>query len=430
MISSILDNKEEIIKKITEKTGLPREEIERRIKEKVEEYGGLLTESGAAFAIARELGVQIGAEEQTSVWEDIGKLSEDLGFASVVGVVKAISSTRSWEKEGSSGKVVRMLLADKTGETWVALWNQDAELVEKGQIKVGDIIGIKNGLVRKNIKGEIELSVGMRSRVIIDPKTDKEFPEVGETKSISELKAGDQNVSVFGRVIQVFPRKTFTTGDRTGEIGSMIITDGKAIRVVLWGENAKLVDDIYPGTVVKVENGSVKENNGNLEIHVGWSGRVLIDPDDAPELPELKNGEYERKAISDIEPGDFVEVRGLVAKVYPPTKIRVCPVCGAVVEDICPEHGEGKDTIILNIEIDDGTGVIRGVLFRNLAERFLGLSEITDEEISRGIDKVYGEELIFGGQAKNNELFDRKELHIRYFRPPDIDEEIKRLRGE
>ncbi len=437
MISDILDNKEKIVEKIVEKTGMDKSEVEKRVKDKVEEYGGLLTESGAAFAIARELGVDLGTTAAVDTWEDIGKITEELGFVSVVGVVKAISQTREWEKNGSSGKVVRILLADNTGQVWVVLWNQDVELVSSGQIKVGNIIGIKNGVVKKSIRGELEISVGIRSRVIIDPKTDKEFPEVGGTKKISELKTGDTGVTVFGRVVSVSPRHSFTSGDRTGEVASLTISDGKSVRVVLWGENAKVSDSISPGMVVKVENGTVKDNNGKIELHVGWNGRLVLEPDDAPELPEVKPEDelpseaYKRTTIAEINGEGRFEIRALVAKIYPPTRIRVCPVCGAIVEDICPEHGEGKDTLIVNMELDDGTGVIRGVAFRDLAEKFLNISEIDDKEINRGMDERLGDELIIGGQVKKNETFDRLELHLRYFKNPNLDKEIEMVkRGE
>ncbi len=434
-VQEIIENKEEIIRKIVESTGMSRDEVEQKIAEKVEEYGGLLTESGAAFALAKELGVDVGTKEQLNEWVDIKDVNEDTGFVSVAGVVKAITPIKKWDKNGSAGEVVRVLLADGTGDIWVTLWNQDAELVEKGKIDVGTVLGIKNGVVKRGFGDRLEVNTNMRSRIIIDAKVDKELPSIGEAVKISRISTNTSNATVYARVERIFQKTEFERNGRRGKVASVILNDGDRIRLVLWGDNADLIDHLKPGDVLKIENAVPKENNGSIELHANWMSRIKINPEDAPELPEIEVGvdkdnmDYKRVKIADISEGKF-EVRGVVAKIYPPTMIRVCPKCGAIVDDICPEHGEGRDSLVLNIEIDDGTGVLRGVLFRDLAEKFLELESVTKEEINRGMHQKLGEEFVFGGQVKTNSLFERLEMHIRYFKVPNVDEEIKILRGE
>ncbi len=431
MISSILDNKDMIIERIVKEKGIPREQIEEMIKKRIDEYGGLLTEAGAAFSIARELGVKLELPEIGEEWIDIGKLSEEMGFANIAGVVKAISPVREWEKEGRSGKLARILLADSTGEIWVILWNQDAELVENRKINLGDIIGIKNGNIRRALNGDLEISLGLRGRVIINPNVDKEFPEIQGSRKIGELKDGMDSVSVFGKVLQVFPVKEFTDGERKGKVASLIISDGDEIRVVLWGDNADLVSKINVGDIVKVENAYTKTNNDRLELHVGWKSRVLVNPEDSPDLSNInaKTETIKRKTINNLKSGELVEIRGTVVQVYPPTIITVCPECGEIVDEICPEHGQSRKTLILNLEIDDGTGVLRGVMFRKTAEDFLGVSEVSRESIDEKINDVLGEEMVFRGVVKENQIFDRLELHIREFEALDLTQEIEMIMG-
>jgi len=68
MVAEILDNADEIIKKIIEK-GMPEPELMEKIKAKQEEYGGLLTEAGAAYSIAREMGIEFEEEKQIKIKE-------------------------------------------------------------------------------------------------------------------------------------------------------------------------------------------------------------------------------------------------------------------------------------------------------------------------------------------------------------------------
>ncbi len=427
MVSSILQNKDYIMDRIIQETGMTREELEKRIKEKIEMYGGLLTEAGAAFSIAKELGITLDIPTSSDEYTEISKINEDLGFVNIAGIVKAVSPVKNWEKDDRSGKIARILVADNTGEIWVVLWNDDAELVELGKIKPGTVIAVKNAIIKKRLDGSLELSPGMRGRIIIEPKIEKELPEIPKPKRISELSPGE-TATVYGRITRKFQKKEFETNGRKGIMASMLISDGTQIRVVLWGDHSKILDSANVGDIVKIENGLVKENiNGNLEIHANWASRVLLNPEDSPDLSQVPT--VPRKTISSLKPGEFVEIRGTVVQIYPPTVIKVCPVCGKVVDDVCPEHGKSKKTIILNIEIDDGTGVIRGVLFRDIAERFLGIEDLDSDNIEEKIDSVLGKEFLFIGNISENDVFDRIELTVRDFSEPNLDREIQNAKG-
>ena len=424
--SSPLQNKDYIVDRIVQETGMSREELEKRIEEKIAAYSGLLTEAGAAFSIAKELGVDVDLPVLKEEYTDIGDIKEDLGFVNVTGIVKAVSNIREWKKDDREGKLVRLLLVDKTGEIWVILWNDDAELVEKGKIKIGTILGIKNAMVKTRLNGKLELNIGMRSRIIIDPKVDKEFPQVGETSSISDISEG--KATVYGKVMEKYQKREFESNGRSGKVSSLLISDGSKVRVVLWGDQADLIDSIKLGDTIKVENGTVKRVNDKYEIHVNWDSRVLINPDDAPDLTGVVI-ETKRTHINELKPGETAEIRGTVVNVFPPTIIKICPVCGRVVEDVCPEHGKSKKTIILNIEIDDGTGVIRGVLFRDMAERFLGINDVESDNIDEKVSSALGKELIFYGNVEENKVFERLEMRIRRFEEPDLNQEIQIIRG-
>ena len=49
---------EELIHTVSEKTGLGEDEIKKKVKEKQRELSGLVSETGAAYIVANELGVK------------------------------------------------------------------------------------------------------------------------------------------------------------------------------------------------------------------------------------------------------------------------------------------------------------------------------------------------------------------------------------
>ena len=56
-MASFLDDREAVVKKIIVYTGKARADIEKLMEAKKEKFAGLLTEAGAAFLVAKELGV-------------------------------------------------------------------------------------------------------------------------------------------------------------------------------------------------------------------------------------------------------------------------------------------------------------------------------------------------------------------------------------
>ncbi|RLI47278.1 replication factor A, partial [Candidatus Bathyarchaeota archaeon] len=92
--------------------------------------------------------------------------------------------------------------------------------------------------------------------------------------SIKDVVSGLNNVTVMGRVIRVYPVKTFTRQNGTeGKVARLLIADKTGtLRVVLWDEKTSLAesDGIEQGQIIKVSHGYVREGlDGKLELHVG-----------------------------------------------------------------------------------------------------------------------------------------------------------------
>ncbi|TFF87556.1 MAG: DUF2240 family protein, partial [Promethearchaeota archaeon] len=124
---------ERYIRRIIEETGLSKKDIEERVKEKKKELKGLISEEGALFIIARELGVEI-KEDQRYI-EDIeikvSDIKPQMKNITLVGRVKQINRIHQFKrKDGSEGRVSSFLLHDNTGDIRVVLWDESTNILQ------------------------------------------------------------------------------------------------------------------------------------------------------------------------------------------------------------------------------------------------------------------------------------------------------------
>jgi len=113
--------------------------------------------------------------------------------------------------------------------------------------------------------------------------------------SIKDVISGLNNVTVMGRVTNVYSAKTFTRQNGTqGKIARLLIADKTGtLRVVLWDEKTSLIEPggIERGQIIKLSHGYTRKGlDGKLELHVGTRSKVQVSPPDAAEseyLPAL-----------------------------------------------------------------------------------------------------------------------------------------------
>jgi replication factor A1 len=199
-----------IIDRIREKTSLSESEIRERIDSKLEQLYGLVSEEGAAHIIANELGVKL--------YEPAGKLQiknvlSGLRNVEVVGKVIKKYEIRNFDTGQRKGRVGSFLIGDETGIIRIVLWNDMVDNFEK--IKEGDIVKVKSGYVKDNNERK-EIHLNDKSEILVNPAGEK----VGELKQsqervsairkkISELKENEDNIELFGTIVQVFDPRFF-----------------------------------------------------------------------------------------------------------------------------------------------------------------------------------------------------------------------------
>ncbi len=422
MVNEILNDAEGIRKKIIEKTSISEKELDDRIKQKMQEYEGLLNEAGAAFAVSKDLGVELGKSVETFNDIKISDLEEGLNSVTLKVRVKRAYAPRFFEKNGKKGNVTNFDVFDETGEARFVLWN-NAELGEK--IQKGSLIKIINGYVKKN-QDKIEVHSSSRGSLELLPE-DNSIPAPEEnTFKLNQLKPDLNDVNFYARIERVYPVYEFVKKDGSqGRVASALVSDGTdSVRLVLWDNHAKLTESLRINDLIKVEGAYTRLNNGELEIHLGWRGRLITSPTVNESIPEIK---HERKAIKDLSGSQEVEIKADVVEIYKPTLINLCAKCKTMTKDgVCPKCGSTElvPSLIVNAELDDGTGVIRATFYRDLAEKFLGFKASDFKNDGSLFDlkrkELLGEELVFFGRVREVPEFNRKEIIIKNFTKPLI----------
>ena len=287
-----------LVDRIVKSSGLEKEEVERWIEAKKAKLSGLISREGAGQIVAAELGVSF-----ENIDAKIAELMPGMKKVNLIGKVINTFPVREFEKSGRKGKVANFILADETGNLRVVLWDTNhIELIEKGKVKEGIVVEIKNAGMRE---GEIHLGsfaeIKVSDKVIENVKTERMVAD----KRIEELVQG-QGVRVRGAVVQMFNPRFFSVCSECGKkveqgaegfvcqehgkvqqkeraVLNFVLDDGtETVRVVLFGDDVeKLIPmgdlknteklivfrDDFLGTEVFV-SGLVKMNQlfGNLEV--------------------------------------------------------------------------------------------------------------------------------------------------------------------
>ncbi len=276
-----------IIEKIKEKSGLSSQEINDKIKAKLEELSGLISEDGAAHIIANELGIKIMEAQEALSIKDIFAGMRNI---ELVGKVTRVFEVRTFNTPQRSGKVGSFMIADATGQTRIVAWGNQADVLSK--LKEGDVVRVKSGYAKEN-QGKIEVNLNDNSQIIINPEGvtigDVKTRENSQRKKISELSNNDQNVEVLGTVVQAFDPRYFEVCptctkriknqglvfkcDAHGEIASpdysyvmnAIIDDGsETIRTIFFRNQMQHLTNLTHDEIINRKGGSFEEIKNDL----------------------------------------------------------------------------------------------------------------------------------------------------------------------
>lgn len=185
---------EDIVKQICTTKNVSESEVLAKVKEKKATLRDLVSDEGAAYIIASEMGVNLlsGMPKKKIQIKDalIG-----MRGVNITGKVMQVFDIKEFKtKDGKSGKVGAFVIADETGKARVVLWNDQAPMISKA--KIGDIVKVTNTFVKENKMSGKEFHVGTNG--IIEPSEE-------EIKiDISASSAPSDSMQSIGTIVQAY----------------------------------------------------------------------------------------------------------------------------------------------------------------------------------------------------------------------------------
>jgi len=270
-----------------------------------------------------------------------------------------------------------------------------------------------------------------------------ELFQSGEKLKIKEIYAGMRNVNLVGKVVRKYEIREFQKEDRAGKVCSLILGDETGtIRLVLWNDQVEQLLNLNENDTVMVKDAYVRENNNTIEIHLGQSGQMTINPKGEKVVEVRLGSNFQRKKISELASREEnVEIMGTVVQIFDPRFFHTCPRCRSRANETeggytCAEHGpiRPETGYVMNLILDDGTGTIRTVFWKNQLNHLLGKEEQDFLIYKNDLAKfemvktdLLGEQYKLRGQVKKNEMFERIEFNVQFVEKAKPEEELARL---
>ncbi|MBS3170904.1 hypothetical protein J4223_03945 [Candidatus Woesearchaeota archaeon] len=252
-------NFEEIVTKISTEKGLTREEIEKKVKEKLNQLSDLISKDGAAHIVANELGVRV-YETPSSTPKKVSIKELNPAFKNVELLVKVlkVNEIRNFKTSSREGRVANVLVGDDTGTCRLVVWDEkQIKELEQGCLKDGCILKVMNCYVKDNNFGGKEVHMGSQASWIIDP-AGASVVNVKATnidrKFIKDLQEND-NVSVVGTIVQIFEPRFYDSCPQCNKkvaILNFVFDDGtENIRVVCFRDIVKQILEVDDLLILK-----------------------------------------------------------------------------------------------------------------------------------------------------------------------------------
>jgi len=207
------------------------------------------------------------ADADPKDFPDIGEFASKIGDlvrvqsgrkVNVLGRVKEVFPVFAFERQDSTtGKVMRFVLIDETGEVPVVVWNAKADELEK-ILRKGIKLQMADARVKNAMREGFEIHVDTETYVgILDSQDD--------LLNVAELKEGLDHVSIEGEIVtKPLLREVRTSRGETVKLATFESQDktGK-VWVSAWRKHADVAGNLSVGDRVLIRNAYVKKGFGN-----------------------------------------------------------------------------------------------------------------------------------------------------------------------
>jgi len=425
-----LNNAEEIYKKVKLETGKSDEELQSNLIKIKDKYQGLLSDVGANIMLAKQFNVDLNIKSTSSILK-ISELTSSQDGVNIYARVKFIPPVRTYNaKDGSQGKLQNVFLQDGTGEAKLNLWQEKVDLLSELNLEKNSLVLIKDAFVT-TYNDKLDLSLRHGGTLIKDPENPPLIEKIKENfKEISDIEEVDENlIDTIGRIINIYPINSFEGKDgKKRQVLTFEISDGlKSLRCVAWEPWAQEINSNFSkGDIVKLADIQLKEGLYDIEAYVNWTSTVIKNPKTSKKIPPLDqilavSKDLTEGKVSELEDGKNYKLEGLIVSINR-NNIRYfkCPDCNEKVQIInneficerCNKVIDPQVNLFGSMDIDDGSGILKIVFFKDLVEKIYDLNkdnfkqEILEEQkleiFDKLEDKLLGKKIKFTGKAKFN----------------------------
>jgi len=426
---------EQIYSIIKTQSGLGDEELNTKLEEIKEKYQGLLSDVGANILLSKQLGVNLDFKAKTSALTKISEINPGIDSVTLYARIKSIPPVKTYKsKDGGQGKIQAIYLEDETGIIKLNLWQDKAEIVREQNFEKNDLVLIKDAAINQ-YNEKIELSLRQGGQIIKDPEgiDVKKIPE--KIIKISEIDAApDGTVDTYGRIIALYPIKTFKKEDKERFVINFEISDGlKSIRCIAFDAWANEVSsNLKRGDLIRLSDITIKDGLYDIELYINWNSTITKNPKTKikiPPLSELISTDIKEEKIISLQNNNSYKISGTVISINkgnlcsfkcPDCKEKVFLINNEFICEACNKPVDPDMNIFSSITVDDSTGVIKVSLFNQLLESAFDLKkedlkkDLTTEEkdivFSKAETKLLGKKAIITGKAKMNDFSNQLEF--------------------
>ncbi len=274
------------IKKILKNTGVTRKEIQDMVENKKVELKGLISEEGALFIIARELGVDVKEENKDLLNEidlNISDITPNMKNINLIGRIKETYNINRFTKsDGGSGHVGSFLLQDDTGDIRIVLWDDQVNIFSESNFEENELIQIINGIAKKNKYKNVEIHVGRFGKLILSPDDvdHNKYPKIkSKLMNICEVNLNHKSISIEGKIIQIAPEREFTrkSGEKGGVRSLNLLDSTGSIRITFWNDDIAKIKNLKVDDVISISNLNPRLNtldSKSIDLTVNKSSKL------------------------------------------------------------------------------------------------------------------------------------------------------------
>lgn len=303
---------------LEQKPDINLEQIKELIEEKKRKIGaGYLTDQGALFLVAADLGVSFDNVQRTKRGiKDLYIGARDLDLT-----VRLLSSypIRVFTKKDTNASIENRTISvyDAGGSIKVRLWDNLTHVIEENGLKPGDLMQINNCYVKSALNGKPIINIGEGGNIYPSEGNDASIPDLDNiTSNVDSIRTEKENAVISG-LISSIPRIiefSDSRGERKKSLQTMLSNESgdRKLRVALWNVNEDSLPRIFqvnsPIRIIgaRVKEGNLQYGNGDFEIH-GDEG-TIIELRDKPQDYEVHSIRIISEARSDSGGVNYVGI--------------------------------------------------------------------------------------------------------------------------